>query len=138
MYKPHLALNNLQWLICHKTEPKEDSNTLAIQDQGTLSALLFTNNWKKGTYGSVSSTKGIARSKTETTWFWIFYGNNRYWQPTSGVGDKMCVIWPEVDTRWFILTLSYEIIIDMLHIALFIGDVFFLHLCLIHNHFLLW
>ena len=22
MYKPDLALNNLQWLICHKTKPK--------------------------------------------------------------------------------------------------------------------
>ena len=23
MYKPDLALNNLQWLICHKTQPNQ-------------------------------------------------------------------------------------------------------------------
>ncbi len=23
MYKEHLALNNLQWLICHKTQPNQ-------------------------------------------------------------------------------------------------------------------
>ena len=23
MYKKHLALNNLQWLICHKTKPNQ-------------------------------------------------------------------------------------------------------------------
>ena len=26
MYKEDLALNNLQWLICHKAKPDNDSN----------------------------------------------------------------------------------------------------------------
>ena len=26
MYKEELALNNLQWLICHKTQPNYDNN----------------------------------------------------------------------------------------------------------------
>ena len=28
MYKEDLALNNLQWLICHKTEPNQAINNL--------------------------------------------------------------------------------------------------------------
>ena len=28
MYKEVLALNNLQWLICHKTKPKQTKSNL--------------------------------------------------------------------------------------------------------------
>ena len=27
MYKPDFALNNLQWLICHQTKPKQKKNS---------------------------------------------------------------------------------------------------------------
>ena len=30
MYKRDLALNNLQWLICHKTQPKQTGGVLVV------------------------------------------------------------------------------------------------------------
>ena len=30
MYKKDLALNNLQWLICHKTKPNQTKFTLTL------------------------------------------------------------------------------------------------------------
>ena len=34
MYKEHLALNNLKWLICQKTKPNQTKqNLIAIRDR---------------------------------------------------------------------------------------------------------
>ena len=33
MYKKNLALNDLQWLLCHKTKPKQNQSGPLTQDQ---------------------------------------------------------------------------------------------------------
>ena len=35
LYKEDLALNNLQWLICHKTKPNQIIQTITFFDQVT-------------------------------------------------------------------------------------------------------
>ena len=37
MYKEDLALNNLQWLICQKTQPNQTENSAHIKDLLILS-----------------------------------------------------------------------------------------------------
>ena len=42
MYKKGLVLNNLQWLICHKTKPNQSSFYIQFQPQiSTLLAIFF-------------------------------------------------------------------------------------------------
>ena len=47
MYKEDLALNNLQGLICHKTQPNQQRLTLYNQsdDIGVISRLLHSHNY---------------------------------------------------------------------------------------------
>ena len=42
MYKEDLALNNQQWLICHKTKPKFKKKTLGSSTPPSLSLSLIT------------------------------------------------------------------------------------------------
>ena len=42
MYKEDLALNNLQWLICHKTQPTQTKpNSTNTLGKGMTSTILF-------------------------------------------------------------------------------------------------
>ena len=41
MYKPDLALNNLQWLLCHKIKPNQSSNLTAKTQSANFLVVLF-------------------------------------------------------------------------------------------------
>ena len=42
MYKDDLALNNLQWLICHKTKPSSDMKWFQLTDAPAFSTAYMT------------------------------------------------------------------------------------------------
>ena len=90
MYKEYLALNNLQWLICHKTQPNQILFFLLIIIRSDLLAeirwfiiiIISFNNWKifcvksgdmKKKGETVLKIKSRYFSKSITSWEKISY-----------------------------------------------------------------
>ena len=57
MYKEDLALNNLQWLICHKTQPNPTQPNLTQANQSI-----------SGDLGNVKETFIVITSRSTLSW----------------------------------------------------------------------
>ena len=55
MYKEELALNNLQWLICHKTKPNQSQFSLVISTIKGFYLLIYLLERTVNKYFSVSN-----------------------------------------------------------------------------------
>ena len=57
MYKPDLALNNLQWLICHKTKPNCWNSIVRLSTNKSVLTCTIMNYELKGNYMDIGTIR---------------------------------------------------------------------------------
>ena len=72
MYKQNLALNNQQWLICHKTKPNQTSSCIVYDSASTKSVLFKVSQYSSSVLlrespRNLAETKRQRRNLTMTT-----------------------------------------------------------------------